>query len=206
VGEEARCSADVRVVTASNVPLGVLADRGEFRRDLLFRLDVLSLELPPLRERRSDVPQLAVHLLAKAARAEGGEVKRLTPAAIERLEAYPWPGNVRELEHVLLRAHLLTSDPVIAEEDLLRSSPALRGVTLCACAGAGMAEAPIDHGALRELKRRAADEVERRFVEEALARAGNLSQAARLCHMERAAFSKLAKKVRAGGHASPVAG
>ncbi|WP_338761623.1 sigma-54 dependent transcriptional regulator [Massilia sp. METH4] len=191
LGEEQRRHGNARVVAASNVDLRELADRGVFRADLLFRLDVLSIRMPPLRERPDDLGPLAAHLLAKAAQREGGKPKRLAQAASDLLPSHPWPGNVRELEHVLLRAHLLSTGPRIEADDLRRC-----------CAALGSAPdggAPVDIGVLRREKQFAVREVERRFVERALAQAnGNISEAARLCKMERATLSRLAKKYRAG--------
>lgn len=198
LGEEHRRFADVRIITASNADLHRLVDRGGFRLDLLFRLDVLSIELPPLRERVDDIALLVPHLLAKAARSEGGDPKTASPAAFTLLCAHSWPGNVRELEHVLLRAHLLSAGPIIDTQDLLKCSAALMGEH---CHGSNG-----DHNWLREEKLRAVREVERRFVEHALTRTnGNISEAARLCNVQRAAFSKMAKKVRQDGHALPAA-
>ena len=194
VGEGHRRYANVRVVAASNVNLRRLVDRGEFRPDLLFRLDVLSVELPSLRERLDDIVLLVPHLLAKAARSEGGEPKSVSPAALDLLCAHAWPGNVRELEHVLLRAHLLSAGEIIDTQDLLRCSNALIGEL-----GPG---SRIDCNRLRQEKLRAVREVERRFVEGALTRAnGNISEAARQCNMERATLSKMAKNCRRGDHA-----
>jgi len=187
IGEEQPRRADVRVISASNVSLRELVDRGEFRPDLLFRLDVLPIRLPALRERPDDFALLASHLLVKAARSENGNPKALAPAALELLGAYSWPGNVRELEHVLLRAHLLSAGAVIEADDLLRCFPELVREL-----GQGI---KIDRNLLHEEKLRAVREVERRFVERALAQTnGNISEAARLCEMERATLSKLAKK------------
>lgn len=189
LGEERLRHADVRIIAASNVDLRQLADKGEFRLDLLFRLDVLSVVLPPLRARCGDIEPLALHLLAKAAHSEGSEPKSLSPAAQAILCAYSWPGNVRELEHLLLRLHLLCPGAVIGADDLVKCAPALNPP---APAGA----AP-DASSLRQQKLMAARNVERRFVERALALSdGNISEAARLCKMERATLSKLAKKYR----------
>lgn len=192
VGEEHCRYADVRVISASNVNLRQLVDRGVFRGDLLFRLDVLSIELPPLRGRADDIALLVPHLLARAARSEGGDPKELSPAALDLLCAHPWPGNVREIEHVLLRAHLLTAGPIIDTRDLLRCASALNDEQ--------SQSTRIDHNLLREEKLRAVHAVERCFVERALAQTnGNITRAARLCNMERAAFSKMAKKYRQSG-------
>lgn len=191
VGEEQRRYGNVRVVAASNVDLRRLVERGGFRPDLLFRLDVLSVRMPPLRERVEDLGILVPHLLAKAARGEGGKPKGLSSAALDLLCTHPWPGNVRELEHVLLRAHLLSSGACIDADDLRRCCSALRSVPV-----QGL---KIDSNLLRNEKLRAVREVERRFVESALAQTnGNISEAARLCNMERATLSRMAKKYRSG--------
>ena len=196
IGEETCRHGNVRVISASNVNLHRLVDRGEFRSDLLFRLDVLSIALPPLRERTGDIALLVPHLLAKVARAEGGNTRTVSPAALDLLGAYSWPGNVRELEHVLLRAHLLSAGAIIDADDLLLCSPAFMG--------AQCRNARVDGNSLREEKLRAVREVERSFVERALAQTnGNISEAARLCNMERAVLSRMAKKYRDGGHELP---
>lgn len=191
IGEETRQQADVRVIAASNMDLRLMAERGEFRRDLLFRLDVLAVQLPPLRERTDDIALLVPHLLGKAAGSEGGQAKTISAAALELLRSHSWPGNVRELEHVLLRAHLLCPGEVIDAEDMAACC------SLLAAAGAGPQALLTDRSSLREEKLRAVREVERRFVEQALAQTkGNISEAARLCGMERAVLSKMVKKCR----------
>lgn len=187
IGEEQLRHADVRVIAASNVNLHRMVERHEFRPDLLFRLDVLSIELSPLRIRVDDIALLVPHLLAKAARLEGGRPKSLSPWALELLRAHSWPGNVRELEHVLLRAHLLSAGAIIETHDLLKCSAAFIGKP--------SQIALVDRTRLRELKLLAVREVERRFVEGSLAMtSGNISEAARLCQMERATLSRMAKK------------
>lgn len=203
VGEEQLRCSDVRIAAASNLDLGRLAERGEFRTDLLYRLDVLVIALPPLRERTGDVALLAPHLLAKASCREGGAPKTLSTQGMALLCSHSWPGNVRELEHVLLRAHLLACGDVIGREELLQCSAALALLPEHAL------EVEVDCNALRVEKARAVHEVERRFVERALGLTkGNISEAARLCRMERAALSRLAKKHRLGAGsfvASPLA-
>jgi two-component system, NtrC family, response regulator GlrR len=194
VGEEQTRHADVRVVAASNVRLHDLVKRGEFREDLLFRLDVLSVDLPPLRDRISDLGLLVPHFLEKAALTAGGDGKCLSAAAMELLSQYSWPGNVRELEHVLLRAHLLRAGLTIEVDDLRRVSPALTSLRAEVRA--------LDRSGLRQQKMLAIGEVERRFVERALAQTnGNISAAARLCGIERAAFSRMAKRLATLGSA-----
>jgi DNA-binding NtrC family response regulator len=194
VGEEQTRHADVRIVAASNVKLCALVERGEFREDLLFRLDVLSVELPPLRDRISDLALLAPHFLGKAALTAGGDGKCLSPAALELLSQHTWPGNVRELEHLLLRAHLLCSGSTIEGDDVRKASPSLDRL--------GAVSTALDREGLRRQKMLAIVDVERRFVERALAQTnGNISAAARMCGIERAAFSRIAKRLATIGAA-----
>jgi DNA-binding NtrC family response regulator len=107
VGSAEPQRADVRLIAATNRDLQAMVDGGEFRADLYFRLSVFPLELPPLRERASDVVPLARHLLARLAERHGLAAPELTPAAGERLQAQDWPGNVRQLANVLERAVIL---------------------------------------------------------------------------------------------------
>jgi len=104
---------DVRLVAATNRDLEEEIKRGSFRSDLFYRLNVIALHLPPLRDRRDDIPLLAESFLAQSAEQRGEEPKRLTPGAAEALQAYDWPGNVRELENALERAAILASGGTI---------------------------------------------------------------------------------------------
>src|SRR4051812_30270026 len=104
VGEERTRKVDVRLITATNRDLRAEAAAGHFRQDLFYRLSVFPVELPPLRKRVEDVPLLADHFLALAARKFGRPKPRLTLADVQRLQGYHWPGNVRELQHVIERA------------------------------------------------------------------------------------------------------
>ena len=118
VGGGRTLRADVRLVAATNRDLAAMVAAGEFRSDLYFRLNVFPIELPPLRERASDIPLLADHLLAEIARRHGVEPPRLEEAAAELLAGEPWPGNVRELANVLERAVILGEGPAIRAADL----------------------------------------------------------------------------------------
>jgi transcriptional regulator with GAF, ATPase, and Fis domain len=104
VGEERTRKVNVRVIAATNRDLRAEAEAGRFRRDLYYRLSVFPIELPPLRKRSEDIPLLAEHFLAAAARKFGRTAPRLTLANVQQLQRYPWPGNVRELQHVIERA------------------------------------------------------------------------------------------------------
>jgi two-component system response regulator AtoC len=114
VGGEADIAVDVRVVTATNRDLRGMVEAGTFREDLFFRLNVLEVELPPLRHRREDIPALVDHFVARYAR---GTV-RLAPETLDRLVKYAYPGNVRELEHIIQRSLTLVRGPVVRALDL----------------------------------------------------------------------------------------
>jgi DNA-binding NtrC family response regulator len=118
VGGGKTMRADVRLVAATNRDLGAMVEAGDFRADLFFRLNVFPIELPPLRERASDVPLLARHLLNEIARRHGIEPPRLEEEAAGLLAGQPWPGNVRELANVLERAVILTEGPAVRAADL----------------------------------------------------------------------------------------
>jgi DNA-binding NtrC family response regulator len=124
---------DLRIVTATNRDLGQLVAKGLFRDDLYYRLNVISLTLPPLRERREDLPDLSTFLLAKYARELGSKPKTVTKEALKLLCAYPWPGNIRELQNVLERAVLIAGDNEIDIPYLpqsLRASPSFTDACL----------------------------------------------------------------------------
>jgi DNA-binding NtrC family response regulator len=118
IGATDTITVDVRILSATNKDLGEAMESGEFRRDLFYRLNGVPLHVPPLRERRSDVPLLANHFLARACAAEGRPSKGLTPEALAVLEEYRWPGNVRELRNLMERAAILVEGPEVRAEDL----------------------------------------------------------------------------------------
>lgn len=118
VGSADERTVDVRLITASKEPPRRLVDEGTLREDLYYRLAVVELPLPPLRERRSDIPQLAEHFLTRIAAERGEPKKRLSRAAVERLCAHDFPGNVRELEHLLINAMVFASGETIDANEL----------------------------------------------------------------------------------------
>src|SRR5438034_414475 len=107
---------DVRIIAATNIDLQVLVQRGEFREDLYYRLNVINIKLPPLQDRREDIPLLVDHFIVKYAAENGKVVRAITPEALALLINHSWPGNVRELENVIERAVVLASSPVIGLE------------------------------------------------------------------------------------------
>jgi transcriptional regulator with PAS, ATPase and Fis domain len=118
VGDTQPRPVDIRVVTATNRNLEEMVRRGEFRQDLFFRLNVVVLRLPPLRQRRDDVVRLANHFLKTQADLYGETLKTLSPEVAAVLESYNWPGNVRELSNVMEHAHVLAHSGVITIADL----------------------------------------------------------------------------------------
>jgi len=128
VGSTRRIPINVRILAATNRILEQAVTEGSFRRDLYFRLNVLSLRIPPLRERREDIPLLIAHFMERTSRASGQE-KILTDEAVKAMLAYDWPGNVRELENCLERTCAFTSGPLIHVPDL---PPAIAGAHVAA--------------------------------------------------------------------------
>jgi Nif-specific regulatory protein len=118
VGGTRPIKLDIRILSATNRDLHREAAEGRFRKDLLFRLEVLHMHMPSLRERRQDIPVLAEHFASAAAKRSRRGTVSLSPAAIRRLVAYDWPGNVRELENAIERAVVLSTEPEIGPDDL----------------------------------------------------------------------------------------
>jgi len=169
LGGRRRIPIDVRILSATHRGLEEMIERGEFRQDLYYRLKVVEISLPPLRERKEDIPKLVRFFLDKYGKREGLHDVRITQDALQKLMRYPFPGNVRELENLIEGALALTTDPVIDTGDLLLPEPA--GVP------AGE-ELSADLPALEEL--------ERRYVARVLAfTGGNMSKAAKILGIDR---------------------
>ncbi len=111
-------TVDIRVIAATNRNLEEMVENGQFRADLYYRLNIVQLELPPLRERPEDIPILASHFATKAARKHGRAPVNFTPALLQRLQAYRWPGNIRELENIIERAVVISGSPLLDENAL----------------------------------------------------------------------------------------
>jgi DNA-binding NtrC family response regulator len=109
---------DVRLIAATNRDLRAALEEGTFREDLYYRLNVVAIDIPPLREHKEDIPELARFFLDKFARESGEPAKQITPVALELLVDFHWPGNVRELENILQRAVALSSGQVIDAADI----------------------------------------------------------------------------------------
>jgi DNA-binding NtrC family response regulator len=185
VGGEETLSADVRVAAATNRDLKARVGAGEFREDLYYRLDVVSLTLPPLRERRDDIPLLAEHVVRQLARKHGWPGLALAPEATAELARRDWPGNVRELRNALARAAILARGRVVRAEHLVADHEAVPAPTAHAPAGN-----PLD-------LRAAVAATERRVIRQALEQAGgHRTRAAALLGISR---RQLFDKVRAYG-------
>ena len=181
VGANALQHADVRIIAASNRSLKELSQGGGFRADLYFRLNVLNVRLPPLRERREDIAVLSLHFMQHFARAFDRQVGALTPGSLRKLLAHDWPGNVRELRHVIERAVVLARGPGLVADDIEID-------------GGGDA-IPDDDQSFRVAKARMIDSFERRYLENLLgAHHGNVTHAARAADKNRRAFFELLRK------------
>lgn len=188
LGSEQFRHADLRIVAATNCDLNALVQEKRFRSDLYFRLDVLRIHLPPLRERVADVGLLARHFVAEICAKDGLARKTLTPAAIRKLEAYPWPGNVRELYNAIHRAALCAPGAEIVPLHLLLGDERVARRDERSGNDMGL------HG-FRAGKRRAIEEFEKVYVGRLLERfCGNMTRAAREAGKDRRAFGRLAKK------------
>ena len=187
VGGTQRVRVDVRVLAATNKDLQTEIRQGRFREDLFFRLSVVPITIPPLRERREDIAVLAEHFMATIAREYGRRIRRLSPEATARLQAYDWPGNVRELRNAVERLIIMGHDDTVsADEVAFLGDDARHGVVREAASGAAGTR-------LAEAR----DAFEREFILRTLARAqGNMSRTAELLGLER---SNLYKKMRAFG-------
>jgi DNA-binding NtrC family response regulator len=172
VGGSDPIAVDVRVIAATNRPLRRLVRRGEFREDLYYRLNVIRIDLPPLRLRPEDIPPLVEHFCRKYAR-PGRPPKRVSPAALDRLAAYHWPGNIRELENAVERACVVHVGEVI--------EPAHLPPELGRAGGPLPASIRLDRP-LRDLIRETVARLERRYIVKALKKTrGHVGRAAKLC-------------------------
>jgi two-component system NtrC family response regulator len=180
VGASRSEQADVRVVSATNCELARLVAAGDFREDLFYRLNLITVRLPPLRERRSDIPLLAAHIVARVAASYGVPAVSLAPSALAWLGAQDWPGNIRQLKQTLERTMLLCGASTLTQADFIACQ---EHAAHPGDAGAGADEQRLHTGGMT------LDEVERHMIEMALAdHTGNISAAARALGLSRAAL------------------
>jgi DNA-binding NtrC family response regulator len=189
VGGTETIKVDVRVVAATNRDLKIELSSGRFREDLYFRLQVVSLRVPPVRERRGDIPMLVRHLIARHAERLGRQVPRVAPEVFDALESYDFPGNVRELSHIVERAMVLAREGVLTAADLppevTRSWQALSQTS-----GGSMGALADDWPQLAVL--------ERRYIDRVLSRTGgNKTRAAEVLGIDRRTLNRMFARERA---------
>ena len=176
LGSSKTRKADVRLISATNADLDTEVSAGRFRQDLLFRLNTVEIRLPPLRERREDIPLLADHFLRTHAQRYRKRLAGFDATAAKALLAYAWPGNVRELDHVVERAVLMAQQSEIRGSDL-----GLRGAV------------PESQARIEEMS---LEEVEAFLIRKAMARYGNVSNAARALGLSRSALYRRLERYR----------
>jgi DNA-binding NtrC family response regulator len=201
VGSTVIKSADLRLIFATNQNLKQLVSAGKFREDLYYRLNVFPIRLPSLRERREDIPELAIHFLKKHCEKISRKVPQIQMEAMEALLNYHWPGNVRELEHALERLVILVEgdeiEPVHISAALFRTDSVIQSMV------------PKDSDGLKNLKKQireaSVQELEKLFVTEALIRNNwNVSKAAREVNMQRSNFQNLMRKYHISKPGTPA--
>jgi len=174
VGSSRSKRIDVRLISATNSDLQAACHAGQFREDLLFRLNTVEIHLPALRDRREDIPVLALHFLSHYASRYRRVIRGLDPAALQALMRYAWPGNVRELEHTLERAVLMCRSEQLQASDL----------------GLGLQRSPAQN--LEDLSLEAVETI---LIRKALQRfQGNVSQAAEALGLSRGALYRRMEK------------
>ncbi|MHB8054502.1 MAG: sigma-54-dependent transcriptional regulator [Candidatus Aminicenantales bacterium] len=185
VGGSKTIPVDVRVIAATNKSLNEEISKGAFREDLYYRLAVLSLQLPPLRERREDIPLLCEHFFRKFRSELKIEIQGITEGALDLLLKYSWPGNVRELENVIYEAVVMSGKPLLAEGDL---PGRIRGVV------------STGGDTLKEAAQSAAEAAEKSLIEKALLESdGNKTEAARILGISRKTLFNKIKSFRMDG-------
>jgi len=192
IGDTRPIPIDIRLVAATNADLKAMVKEGTFRDDLYFRLNVIPIHLPPLKERKGDLPLLVFHFIKKFSEEMGKEIRGISPEAMALLEEYPFPGNVRELENVIERAVVLCEGEIIQKDNLElgQENTGQQGENFI----------PMTVEELKELKRKirekAVEPIERAFVINALKRNNwNISRAAEETGMLRPNFHALIKKL-----------
>jgi len=194
VGGIKTIKVDVRLVTATNRDLLEEIGAGNFREDLFYRLNVVPIQIPPLRERREDIPLLADHFIAKFNERLKKQIVSISPEAVEQLVGYNWPGNIRELENLMERTILFCEGPEIGVSDL---PPEIVGASAPAVSASGADEGTRPAaGSLKEAVRAETERVERELIQRALdATGGNVTQAARKLKISRKSLQTKMKEL-----------
>jgi len=180
LGSNLTRNVDVRVIAATNVDLRAALEEGRFREDLYYRLNVVPISIPPLRQRREDIPFLALHFVNKLSKDLGSRAKAISPAAVDRLLEYSWPGNVRELENTIERSLVLASGETLQPADM--RIEAARVSNAMAAGASSQMQPLLPEGETLE-------HWEQMMIKEAMRRSnGNKSQAARMLGLTRNAL------------------
>jgi DNA-binding NtrC family response regulator len=178
LGSSRTRKADVRLISATNADPNAEVIAGRFRQDLLFRLNTIEIRLPPLRERREDLPRLAKHFLGMHAQRYRKSITGFDPAALQSLTEHPWPGNVRELDHTVERAVLMAQGNVIHKLDL------------------GLRPSGYPESAAARLEEMSLEDVESFLIRKAMTRYGNVSHAAKALGLSRSALYRRLERYR----------
>jgi two-component system response regulator HydG len=176
VGSNRPVGIDVRLVCATNMPIQQMVGQNRFRQDLLYRINTVEVRLPPLRDRAEDIPLLAEHFFGVYCRKYAAPLKKASPAALRKLQAYEWPGNVRELQHTIERAVIMSETPILQPDDFCFSVPE-----------AGDADRVPDGFSLEQVEKLLVDRTVRKH-------GGNVSKAARELGISRAALYRRLEK------------
>ncbi|MDP1921736.1 MAG: sigma-54 dependent transcriptional regulator [Myxococcales bacterium] len=175
---------DVRLIAATNRDLEAEVDAGRFRKDLFYRLNVVPLHLPPLRERRTDVPSLARHFIQKYNKRLNKKIEGIADDALVMLQAYPWPGNIRELENMMERVLLFADGPRIEVKDL--PEPVRTSLQSAVAQMTDTATPMVGETPLKDFLKAKQAEIEKAFIVQALAKTeGNVTRAAKLLGISR---------------------
>ncbi|MDD2466474.1 MAG: sigma-54 dependent transcriptional regulator [Desulfobulbus sp.] len=192
LGQNKTFAVDVRVIASTNQDLEAKIRRGEFREDLFYRLNVMTVTMPSLATMVGDIPLLAQHLLERFCREHGRQDLELSDEALQALVQHRWQGNVRQLQNVISRAVLLCQGPLIEVEDLWEQEATLAGVLP---ASATLLDENWVRLSYKDAKNQLLEEFNARYLSEALkAAGGNVTVAARHCGMERQAFQRLLRR------------
>jgi Nif-specific regulatory protein len=182
--------SDVRIIAATNKDLFSLVKENNFREDLFYRINVINIKLPPLRERRLDIAPLAESFAIRFGKKNGKKIKGIDPEALNILSRYNFPGNIRELENIVERAAILAQGEWITKEDLPRVIFEGNGVDY-------KTKIPENYGEMRALKKKAIEEIEQSFVDHLLSKYNhNISKAAEEARMHRVELHRLINKYR----------
>lgn len=192
VGGSHTKKSDVRIIAATNRDLKAMVEEGAFREDLFYRLNVFPLLIPPLRERRDDIPRLLYHFLGLFCRQTGKQIDGFSDEALEMLTSYAWPGNVRQLKNTVERLVILADKPILDDRSLSFKGDADGPAAFRERVPKTLEEL---RAAKKDLIQNRFGQIERAFLKQALAAAdGNITQAARRVGMQRSNFSALMKK------------